>query len=137
MQESQLARDNQAEAAQLAAELPLKHQPLVNKTRYATPLNVQMRQLMRRFLLVYWRSPAYNVTKYLLLTLKRRGHLRMSFILFLDLLHGHDVVLCIQVTRMLMTVVIALLYVSPLGSHVLCSCSPLISHPIRYEVLAL
>jgi hypothetical protein len=61
MQESQLARDNEAEAAQLAAELPQKHQPLVNKTRYATPPSMQMRQLMRRFLLVYWRSPAYNV----------------------------------------------------------------------------
>jgi hypothetical protein len=61
VQESQLARDNDAEAAQLAAELPQKHQPLVNNTRYATPANMQMRQLMRRFLLVYWRSPAYNV----------------------------------------------------------------------------
>jgi hypothetical protein len=61
MQGSQLAMDNEAEAAQLAAELPQKHQPLVNKTRYATPLSIQMRQLMRRFLLVYWRSPAYNV----------------------------------------------------------------------------
>jgi hypothetical protein len=61
LQESQLARDNEAEAVQLAAELPQKHQPLVNKTRYATPASVQMRQLMRRFLLVYWRSPAYNV----------------------------------------------------------------------------
>ena len=61
MQDSQLARDNEAEAAQLATELPQKHQPLVNKTRYATPASVQMRQLMRRFLLVYWRSPAYNV----------------------------------------------------------------------------
>jgi hypothetical protein len=61
LQESQLARDNAAEAVQLAAELPQKHQPLVNKTRYATPASVQMRQLMRRFLLVYWRSPAYNV----------------------------------------------------------------------------
>jgi hypothetical protein len=60
-QDSQLAKDNEAEAAQLAAELPQKHQPLTNKTRYATPANMQMRQLMRRFILVYWRSPAYNV----------------------------------------------------------------------------
>jgi hypothetical protein len=66
MQESQLAKDNEAEAAQLAADLPLKHQPLVHKTRYATPFNMQMRQLMRRFLLVYWRSPAYNVETALL-----------------------------------------------------------------------
>lgn len=56
-----MARDNEAEAAQLAAELPQQHQPLVNKTRYATPARLQMQQLMRRFLLVYWRSPAYNV----------------------------------------------------------------------------
>lgn len=51
-QESQLAKDNAAEAEQLAAELPQKHRALVNKTRYATPASVQMRVLMRRFLLV-------------------------------------------------------------------------------------
>lgn len=61
LQESQVAADVEAEAEQLAKELPLKHQPLANKTRYATSMAVQSRVLMRRFMLVYWRSPSYNV----------------------------------------------------------------------------
>ena len=60
-QESHLSRDNEAEAAQLAAELPQQHAPLSQKTRYATSMRVQMGVLMHRFSLVYWRSPAYNV----------------------------------------------------------------------------
>lgn len=61
-QDSQVARDNEAEAQQLEAALPQRHAPLANKTRYATNMRVQSSVLMRRFMLVYWRSPSYNVS---------------------------------------------------------------------------
>lgn len=111
-----MARDNEAEAVQLAAELPQKHQPLVNKTRYATPASVQMRQLMRRFLLVYWRSPAYNVGP-LLWPKAHEQHARLANVFLTIVLHVQMLCTpdCLQVTRMIMTTFISLLYVRHLG----------------------
>ena len=61
-QESQLAADNEKEAEELARELPQKFQRLSQSSRYANGTFTQLAVLCRKFMLIYWRSPAYNVT---------------------------------------------------------------------------
>lgn len=61
-QESQLAADNEREAEELARELPQKFQALSQSSRYANGTFTQLAVLCRKFMLIYWRSPAYNVT---------------------------------------------------------------------------
>ena len=65
-QASQLAKDNAALADRLAAELPAKHEPLSQSSRYATGLPLQFKTLIAKFTFMYWRSPSYNVTRFVM-----------------------------------------------------------------------
>lgn len=109
-QESQLARENAAEAEQLAAELPQQHQPLSNKTRYATPANVQMRVLMRRFLLVCTRVTVDLDLWVMCNTCAclQVPKLALSLAYYLQVYWRSP---AYNVTRIIMTILIALLYV--------------------------
>mmetsp|Transcript_4643 Transcript_4643/g.13342 ORF Transcript_4643/g.13342 Transcript_4643/m.13342 type:complete len:1521 (-) Transcript_4643:659-5221(-) len=51
------------EADQLAEQLVKTHEPLKTASTYATPIRRQFLVLCHKFFVIYWRSPAYNVTR--------------------------------------------------------------------------
>lgn len=65
-QTSQLAKDNAALADRLALELPVKHEALAQSSRYATGMLLQFKTLIAKFTIMYWRSPSYNVTRFVM-----------------------------------------------------------------------
>lgn len=69
MQASQLAKDNLALAERLSIELPQKHEALSQSSRYATGMLLQFRTLIAKFTVMYWRSPSYNVTRFVMTVL--------------------------------------------------------------------
>lgn len=60
LQESELRRENDATAERLVQEGLAAHQPLAVPSQYAASYRVQRRVLLRKFMMVYYRSPHYN-----------------------------------------------------------------------------
>ncbi len=59
-QASELRRENDATAERLVEEGLAAHQPLAVPSQYAASYGVQRRMLLRKFVMVYYRSPHYN-----------------------------------------------------------------------------
>ena len=66
MQASQLYKDNAALALRLEAELPKKYEPLSQSSQYATNRGMQVKTLLAKFAIMYWRSPSYNLTRFVM-----------------------------------------------------------------------
>ncbi|GMH32356.1 hypothetical protein BSKO_00190 [Bryopsis sp. KO-2023] len=54
---------NEEDANQLVKESAATHSPLTLSGHYAIPLSWQISVLMKKFLITYWRSPAYNFVR--------------------------------------------------------------------------
>eukprot|EP00877_Chromochloris_zofingiensis_P010755 jgi/Chrzof1/5933/Cz16g21030.t1 len=63
---SSLCATNKDTAQRLVAEGAAKYQPLSVSATYAQLFGVQVRELLAKYWLVYWRTPSYNFTRTLL-----------------------------------------------------------------------
>ncbi|KAK9826588.1 hypothetical protein WJX74_004476 [Apatococcus lobatus] len=61
--ESELYQQNQEMVRMLSEEGRRDHQPLTLSSQYATNYWIQSKWLMAKYLVAYWRSPSYNLTR--------------------------------------------------------------------------
>lgn len=66
LQASDLCQRNVEEANRLAMETKAANDPLSISGRYAIPIRVQERVLIRKFFISYWRAPQYNLVRMVL-----------------------------------------------------------------------